>query len=83
MIIYSEKDKKMKIDIKIFLHKVLGLSPHKKIDTTSTSGSDRKISITTIHKLRLKCGCKDESIVNRNSWPILSKFASYVGPGHK
>ena len=45
--------------------------------------SDKRINITGIDKIHLKCDCIDESIVNGIREPILYSFALSSPPGHK
>jgi len=50
---------------------------------TTTSISERKVSITDIDKVHLKCDCVDGSIFNGKREPIIYSFGLDEPPGHK
>ena len=62
--IYSGKDiTKLKADNSFFQTRI-GFFQHQCFGKNGTYGSQKIISFTTVDKIRLKCGCIDESVVN-------------------
>ena len=62
--IYSGKDiNKLKADNSFFQTRI-GFFQLQSFDKNGTYGSEKIISFTTVDKIRLKCDCIDESVVN-------------------